>query len=326
VKAAVIDEQHHLDVVDVADPTPGPRDLILDVRACGICGSDLKLVDALPAGLVMGHEFCGVVAAAGTEVAADWREGQLVAGLPLTSCGHCRWCVAGEPTHCASVDRVGVGGSAGAYAQFARIDVSQAVALRDDIGERGALVEPLAVGLHTVAAAELETADRVLVIGAGPVGLAVVTWARRFGAGDIVVSDPSAGRRDAAPAFGATATIDPEHEELGTGFDVVFECVGAPGLIASAAGAIRPRGRIVVAGVCLQPDPLPPGTALMNEATVRWVMYYTRGEFELAARLLERGDIDGDAFITGHTALDDIDAAFRELKGPSAHRKLLVLP
>ena len=72
------------------------------------------------------------------------------------------------------------------------------------------------------------------------------------------------------------------------------------------------------------PDPLPPGTALMNEATVRWVMYHTRGEFELAARLLERGDIDGDAFVTGHTALDGIDAAFRELKGQSAHRKLVM--
>jgi (R,R)-butanediol dehydrogenase / meso-butanediol dehydrogenase / diacetyl reductase len=326
VKAAVIDEQHHLDVVDVPDPTPGPRELVLNVRACGICGSDLKLVDALPPGLVMGHEFCGVVAAAGTDVAADWRAGQLVAGLPLTSCGRCRWCLGGEPTHCETVDRVGVGGSAGAFAQYVRVDVSQAVALDDEIGERGALVEPLAVGLHTVAAAEIEPADRVLVIGAGPVGLAVITWARRFGAGDIVVSDPSAGRRDAAPAFGATATIDPSREGLGTGFDVVFECVGAPGLIASAAGAIRPRGRIIVAGVCLQPDPLPPGTALMNEATVRWVMYYTRGEFELAARLLERGDIDGNAFVTGHTPLEGIDDAFRELKGQSAHRKLLVVP
>jgi (R,R)-butanediol dehydrogenase / meso-butanediol dehydrogenase / diacetyl reductase len=326
VKAAIIDEQHHLDIVDVPDPTPGPRELVLDVRACGICGSDLKLVDALPPGLVMGHEFCGVVAAAGTDVSADWREGQLVAGLPLTSCGRCRWCLGGEPTHCETVDRVGVGGSAGAFAQYVRVDVSQAVALDDEIGERGALVEPLAVGLHTVAAAEIEPADRVLVIGAGPVGLAVITWARRFGAGDIVVSDPSAGRREAAPTFGATATVDPGREELGTGFDVVFECVGAPGLIASAAGAIRPRGRIIVAGVCLQPDPLPPGTALMNETTVRWVMYYTRGEFELAARLLERGDIDGNAFVTGHTPLEGIDDAFRELKSQSAHRKLLVVP
>jgi 2-desacetyl-2-hydroxyethyl bacteriochlorophyllide A dehydrogenase len=274
----------------------------------------------------MGHEFCGVVAATGSDV-SGWREGQLVAALPLVACGHCRWCAVGEPTHCETVDRVGVGGSSGAFAEYVRVDASQAVGLDDSLGEKGALVEPLAVGLHTVAFAELEPADRVLVMGAGPVGLAVTTWARRMGAGEIVVSDPSGGRRDAAPAFGASAVVDPESEELGNGFDVVFECVGAPGLIGAAAGVIRPRGRIVVAGVCLQPDALPPAIPLMREATLRWVMYYTRAEFQLAARLLERGDIDGDAFVTGHTTLDSIDDAFGELKsGRSAHRKLLVVP
>jgi (R,R)-butanediol dehydrogenase / meso-butanediol dehydrogenase / diacetyl reductase len=327
VKAAVVDDHHHLEIVEVSDPTPGPGELVLRVRACGICGSDLKLVETMPAGLVMGHEFCGVVAATGPGVGTDWREGRLVAAFPLVSCGQCRWCAVGEPTHCETVDRVGVGGSSGAFAEYVRVDASQAVALHDDLGEHGALVEPLAVGLHTVAFAELEPGDRVLVIGAGPVGLAVTTWARRLGAGEIVVSDPSAGRREAAPAFGASAVVDPEHEELGDGFDVVFECVGAPGLIATAAGVIRPRGRIVVAGVCLQPDTLPPAVPLLREATLRWVMYYTRAEFQLAARLLERGDIDGDAFVTGHVTLDGIDDAFRELKGGhTAHRKLLVVP
>jgi 2-desacetyl-2-hydroxyethyl bacteriochlorophyllide A dehydrogenase len=326
VQAAVVDAQHHLEVVDVPDPTPRATELVLRVNACGICGSDLKLIEALPAGLIMGHEFCGVVAATGSDV-SGWREGQLVAALPLVACGQCRWCAVGEPTHCETVDRVGVGGSSGAFAEYVRVDASQAIGLDDDLGQHGALVEPLAVGLHTVAFAELEPADRVLVMGAGPVGLAVTTWARRMGAGEIVVSDPSAGRRDAAPAFGASAVVDPASEELGNGFDVVFECVGAPGLIGAAAGVIRPRGRIVVAGVCLQPDALPPGIPLMREATLRWVMYYTRAEFRLAARLLERGDIDGDAFVTGHTTLDNIDDAFRELKsGRSAHRKLLVVP
>jgi 2-desacetyl-2-hydroxyethyl bacteriochlorophyllide A dehydrogenase len=323
----VVDAEHHLAVVDVPDPTPAPRELVVRVQACGICGSDLKLVETMPAGLVMGHEFCGTVVAAGAEAADDWREGRLVATLPLVSCGRCRWCAVGEQTHCEAVDRVGVGGSSGAFAEYVRVDASQAVALHDDLGEHGALVEPLAVGLHTVGFAEVEPADRVLVMGAGPVGLAVTTWARRLGAGEIVVSDPSAGRREAAPQFGASAVVDPEREELGSGFDVVFECVGAPGLIATASSVIRPRGRIIVAGVCLQPDTLPIGLPLMREATLRWVMYYTRAEFELAARLLERGDIDGDAFVTGHSSLDGIDDAFRELKtGNTAHRKVLVVP
>jgi (R,R)-butanediol dehydrogenase/meso-butanediol dehydrogenase/diacetyl reductase len=322
VKAAVVDEQHHLQVVDVPDPTPGPRELVLEVKACGICGSDLNMVDAMPAGAGMGHEFCGVVAAVGAEVAGEWREGQLVAGLPLRSCGRCRWCLGGEPAHCATAD-----GSFSGFAQYVRVDAAHAFALDDHVGERGALVEPLAVGLHTVAAAELDPCDRVLVMGAGPIGLAAILWARRLGAGDIVVSDPSSSRRDAAPKFGASATIDPTYEELGTDFDVVLECVGTPGLIASAVQAIRPRGRIIVPGVCQKPDPLPPWTALMKETTLRWVVYYTRGEFELAARSLDRAELDGDAFITGHTSLNGINDAFDELKSrESRHRKVLVLP
>lgn len=327
MRAAVVDDTHHLEVVDLPDPTPGPGELVVRVAACGICGSDLKTVGVMPAGLVMGHEFCGEVVAAGEAVAPAWPEGTPVAALPLVGCGRCRWCRGGETTHCEEVDRIGVGGGAGAFAEYVRVDAAQSVRLPEHVGELGALVEPLAVGLHTVAAAELEAGDRALVIGAGPVGLAVALWARRLGAGDIVVSDPVAARRDAAVAFGASAVADPSHEDLGTGYDVVFECVGAPGLVDTAVGAIRPRGRVVVAGVCLAPDQLAPGLALVREANVRWVMYYTRSEFELAARLIGTGDLDAASFVTGRIALDGIDAAFAELKsGATTHRKVLVVP
>jgi (R,R)-butanediol dehydrogenase / meso-butanediol dehydrogenase / diacetyl reductase len=327
MKAAVVGEDHGLEVVDLPDPEPGPGELVLRVTACGICGSDLKSVGAMPAGLLMGHEYCGEVAAAGRDAAGRWREGTFVSGFPLVSCGACRWCLAGEPTHCETVDRQGVGGSAGAFAEYVRVDASQAVELPADVGELGALVEPLAVGLHTVVAARLEAGDRVLVIGAGPVGLAVTLWARRLGAGEVVVSDPVEARREAAGAFGATAALDPAHDELGRRYDVVFECVGAAGLIGTALGVIGPRGRVVVAGVCMAADALPAGLPLLREASVQWIIYYTRPEFELCARLLASGDIDGSRFVTGHTDLDGIDASFRELKsGATRHRKVLVVP
>jgi 2-desacetyl-2-hydroxyethyl bacteriochlorophyllide A dehydrogenase len=327
MRAAVVDELHHLAVVELPDPEPGPGDLVLRVRACGICGSDLKTVGVMPAGLVMGHEFCGEVVAAGGEVASTWPAGTHVSALPLVGCGRCRWCMAGEPTHCPTVDRIGVGGGAGAFAEYVRVDAAQSIRLPDAVGDLGALIEPLAVGLHTVVAAELETGDRVLVIGAGPVGLAVSTWARRLGAGDIVVSDPVAARREAAARFGASAAVDPTSDDPGRDFDVVVECVGAPGLIDVAVGLIRPRGRIVVAGVCLAPDQLAPGTPLMREATLRWVMYYTRAEFEMAARLIATADVDAASFVTGRIALDGIDDAFRDLTGgATTHRKVLVVP
>jgi 2-desacetyl-2-hydroxyethyl bacteriochlorophyllide A dehydrogenase len=327
MRAAVVDEHHHLAIDDLPDPAPGPGDLVLRVRACGICGSDLKTVGMMPRGLVMGHEFCGEVVAAGADVAPDWPVGIQASALPLVGCGRCHWCRGGEPTHCPSVDRIGVGGGAGAFAEYVRVDAAQSVRLPEGVGDLGALVEPLAVGLHTVVAAELEVGDRVLVIGAGPVGLAVSTWARRLGAGDIVVSDPVAARRDAAAGFGASGAVDPDSDELGRDFDVVFECVGAPGLIDTAIGVIRPRGRVVVAGVCLAPDQLAPGAPLMLEATLRWVMYYTRAEFALAARLVATGDVDAAAFVTGRVPLDGIDAAFADLKsGTTTHRKVLVVP
>src|SRR5690349_10486508 len=136
--------------MDVDDPVPGPGELVLRTTACGICGSDLKAYSAMPAGLVMGHEFCGEIVAVGTGV-DGWREGQAVAAMPLFACGQCRWCLADQPAHCEKVDYQGVGGAAGAYAEYVRVSAAGTVRLADGIGEFGALVEPLAVGLHTVA-------------------------------------------------------------------------------------------------------------------------------------------------------------------------------
>src|SRR3954469_11223850 len=117
MRAAVLNEDHELVVADVADPSPGPGELVLEVTACGICGSDLKLRSSMPVGMVMGHEFCGVVVAAGTDTDLMWRTGRHVTALPIFGCGRCLPCLAGEPAHCEQADYVGVGGSSGAFAE-----------------------------------------------------------------------------------------------------------------------------------------------------------------------------------------------------------------
>lgn len=104
MRAAVLTDDHTFDVVEVADPSPQPDELVLRVRACGICGSDLKAHKVLPAGSVLGHEFSGEVVAIGTACRERWHEGQHVAAMPLTACGQCRWCLADEPSHCERVD------------------------------------------------------------------------------------------------------------------------------------------------------------------------------------------------------------------------------
>ena len=325
MKAAVLNDRHHFEVADLDDPTPASGELVLRVHACGICGSDLKAYVAMPAGYVLGHEFCGEVVAVGPGT-DGWREGQSVAGLPLFACGQCRWCLADEPAHCEKVDYQGVGGSHGAFAEYVRVNAASAVHLADGVGPFGALVEPLAVGLHTVAAADLRHGDRVLVIGGGNVGAAVSLWARRLGARDVVVSDPVASRRDAAGTFGATDVHDPTAGPPPPGFDVVFECSGVPGMVQAGVDASRVRGRVVVAGVCGVPDTIVPYLAVMKETEVRFAVYYRGREFAAAAELLTSGGVNTDAFVSRRVGLDGVDGAFETLLGPNDERKILVQP
>jgi 2-desacetyl-2-hydroxyethyl bacteriochlorophyllide A dehydrogenase len=166
----------------------------------------------------------------------------------------------------------------------------------------------------------------VLVLGGGNVGAAVALWARRLGAGDVVVSDPAPTRREAAATWGASGVHDPVEGPPPGGFDVAFECAGAPGLIQTAIQSVVPRGRVVVAGVCMSPDEVLPAVALMKEAEIRFAVYYGRKEFASAAALLESGDLDPTAFVSSEVPLADIGATFERLLTTSTERKVLVTP
>jgi 2-desacetyl-2-hydroxyethyl bacteriochlorophyllide A dehydrogenase len=326
MRAAVLTNDHTFSVETVPDPTPEADELVLRTLACGICGSDLKVHTLMPSGSVLGHEFCGEVVAVGRDAAADWREGQLVAALPIRSCGRCRWCLADEPAHCETVDYLGVGGGPGAFAEHVKVSAAHTVALGEGVEEMGALVEPLAVGLHAVAMAQIRPADRVLVIGGGNIGAAVATWARRLGAGEVVVSDLSAARRDAAATFGATDVHDPAAGPPTPGFDVVIECVGAVGLIQTAIDAAATRGRVVVAGVCVAPDPIFPVAAVMKEVEVRFAVYYGGREFRAAADLLAGGGFDAQSFVTSRVELHGVTDAFQRLLAGAEDGKVLIRP
>ena len=325
MRAAVINESHGFDIVDVPDPAPGRDEVLLRVGACGICGSDLKAAANMRVGLVMGHEFAGEIVAVGRD-ADGWREGESVCALPLIGCGACLPCLTGDVAHCARVDMIGVGGSSGAYAEFIRVSARETFAL--PVGtpaDVGALVEPLAVGLHAVERAALRPGDNVLVVGAGPVGLAVALWARHLGAREIAVSDPVEHRRLAAGTFGATAAVDPS-AGIGGPYDVVFECVGVPGMIGECIAAAKVHGRVVVVGVCTKPDPIVPVIALMKELTMHFVVYYRRQDFAYTVAMLRDERINAAPMITDHVDLDAFPAAFEALKSPTTQRKVLVHP
>ena len=333
-----------LAIAEVADPRPGPDEMVLRVRACGICGSDLHMSEVhdasggmkpLPAGAVMGHEFCGEIVELGGNARGKWRVGQRATALPLIGCGACAACLTGIAHRCAQVQYAGMGGMTGAYADYVRVASQETLALPDGVSwEAGAMVEPLAVGLHAVEAARLQPGDAVLVVGAGPVGLAVALWCRQFGARHAIVSDLAPERLALAARCGATDAIDAGRENVverfkrsaGSRPDVVFDCVGVPGSQQLAMDYAPTNGRIVVAGVCMQPDRILPVKAVTKELTVSYVYMYGRKDFALAIEMIDRGRIDPAAMLTGQVGFAGFPDAFDRLRTDKAQCKVLLRP
>jgi threonine dehydrogenase-like Zn-dependent dehydrogenase len=339
MKAAVLRElRKPLQIEEVPDPTPGPAELVLKVHSCGICGSDLHVSDlpyGMPAGTVMGHEFSGVVEEVGKQAAGRFKVGDRVCAMPMIGCGGCAPCITGDGTQCASIQATGLGGVPGAYAEYVRVGMHETLQLPEGIDHRqGAMVEPLAVGLHAVEKAELRPGARVLVIGGGPIGLTVSLWARFFGARAVVMSEKAEGRRELASRFGATDALDPARKEIGPEFakraggppDVVFECVGVPGLIQECMTLAPNRGRVVVVGVCVGPDTIVPAVGVVKELDLRFVVAYHRRDFELTLSLLAQERISSQAMVTDVVDLAGFSAAFEALKKPSSQCKVMLEP
>jgi len=339
MRAAVFRElSKPLAIEIVADPTPKPTDIILRVKNCGICGSDLHMTEAgtimpLPAGSVMGHEFAGEVMEVGSAVKHLWKVGDRVAGFPVICCGDATPCLnwSGRGM-CAKMTPVGLGQAPGAYAEFVRIGASQGYKLPESVSFReGAMVEPLAVGLHAVDMAKMARGATVLVIGAGPVGLATMLWAKFLGARHVIVSEKAEVRKQMAARFGATDAIDPSQPLLGQvekiagkGPDVIFECVGVPGMLMNVMNE-APRGsRIVVAGVCQQPDTIMPLMGIMKELELQFVLGYSPADFDYVIAMIAQDRVDVAHMVTDIVTLDGLPGAFEALRKPSHQCKVML--
>jgi (R,R)-butanediol dehydrogenase/meso-butanediol dehydrogenase/diacetyl reductase len=340
MRAAVFREMSKPLVIEtVPDPEPGPNELILKVKNCGICGSDLHMTEPtsimpLALGSVMGHEFAGEVMAVGRNAAGQWKAGDRVAGFPYICCGEHSPCLnfAGTSRVCGKGISVGLGQSHGAYAEFVKIGASGAFRLPESVSFReGAMVEPLAVGLHAVDMARLPRGATVLVVGAGPVGLSVILWAKFLGARHVIVSEKAETRKKMAARFGATDSIDPgqpiapQVEKIaGKGPDVIFECVGAPGLI-NQTMMEAPRGcRIVVAGVCQQPDTIMPLMGIVKELELQFVLGYRPADFDYVIAMIASDRVDVAPMITDVVDLDKLPGAFEALRKPVHQCKVML--
>lgn len=333
MKAVIFQALHTpLAFQDMPDPTPGEGELVVKVGRCGICGSDLHMTEDAAYGCkhgdVLGHEFAGEVVALGRNT-PDRKVGDLVSVIPLKSCGDCEHCRKGEVQWCASFGLQG-----GGYAEYAVTRPNQCVPLPSDLTlADGAIIEPLAVALHGVNLSGLKTGDKVLVLGAGPIGLAVAFWAKRLGAAKVAVQDISRSQQERALDMGADVfVVDPQNpvasavQGLGGMADIVFECVGVPGLIAQAVEQVRPRGTILLLGLCTKPDTFNSFAMLGKEVRLVTSAFFTVQEYEAALAALEQGAVAPRLMVTSTIALTDTPSAFEALKQRGEQCKVLIAP
>lgn len=283
-------------------------------------------------GTVFGHEFCGTVVGMGAD-AGDFREGDRVVGFPLLGCRRCAACLSGSTAKCREVRLVGVQ-RPGAYAEYVAVSAVESFPLPDTLTEdEGALVEPLAVAHHALERTPRPPGEPVLVLGAGPVGLAVALWARVLGAREVVVSDPVAHRRALAERIGATA-VDPASDDVAEAFatvtggppNVVIECIGRPGAIQHATEAAAVDAHVTLVGACTATDTLEPLVPTMKELTLQFAVYYRRRDFIQTLAYLSSGRLDPRPLVTSVVGLDELPTRFSALMRPSTDCKVLIHP
>jgi threonine dehydrogenase-like Zn-dependent dehydrogenase len=335
---------------DVAIPQPETGQVLVDVKACGICGSDLHFAKhgatmlalgeemraaaggaaAIGSGggvdlgrdVFMGHEFSAEVLELGPNTTGP-APGTIVTSIPilLSSAG--------------VKDLVYTNDLPAGYSEKMVLSAPMLVEVPNGLDPKyAALTEPMAVGLHAVNRSGITTSDGALVLGCGPVGLAVIAAMSLRGIEPIVASDFSPARRELAKVMGAHEVVDPSTENAFDGWSragknkpvVVFDAIGVRGIIDDVFLRAPHRARLVVVGVCMERDTITPFYGISRELSVQFVLGYDPMEFGQSLRSIAEGEYDVKPLITGEVGLDGVPQAFDDLGNPEKHCKILVVP
>jgi len=353
---AAVTRGGRLVVGEVADPLPSSGHVVVKSLAAGICGSDLHaladfahftgLMDSVgvpaldpAADCVFGHEFCAEVVEHGPDTAATLPVGTRVCSVPI---------IVG-PT---GIEQIGYSNTyPGALAEHLVLQEMLLLPVPDGLAtDLAALTEPLAVGEHAVGLADLTEGQPCLVVGCGPVGLAVIAALKGRGHGPVLAADYSPTRRRLAEALGADDVIDPATasphdrwadfgvaktvmERAGASMlggaikdPVIFEAVGVPGMLQSLIADAPPHSRIVVVGVCMHTDAIEPFMAVTKEIELRFSFGYTPAEFAATLERLAAGVPGAELLVTSAVGLGGAPGAFETLRSPGEHGKILVKP
>ncbi|HEX2886762.1 zinc-binding dehydrogenase [Vineibacter terrae] len=357
MRAAIL-RQGNLVVDTVPDPKPGAGQVLVKTLACGICGSDLhahkhghRMVDVsrrvggrepmdLGRDVIFGHEFCAEVLDHGPGTARTLKPGTRVCSVPVVVTAQ------GPRTVGYSNDFPGGFAEQMVLSEPLLIEVPNGLS-----AEHAALTEPLAVGIHAVEKAAVKGDEVPLVIGCGPVGLAVIAALKLKKLHPIIAADFSPARRKLAEQLGADIVVDPARTSPYTTWmdkaalggpapavggpvwtppqykpALVFECVGVPGVLQKIFEGVPRGARVVVVGVCMEVDQVEPMFGITKELNLQFVLGYTPEEFARALRLIAEGAVDAASLITGTVGVGGVKDAFEQLGNPERHTKILVEP
>ncbi|MGE0880666.1 MAG: zinc-binding dehydrogenase [Acidimicrobiia bacterium] len=332
---AVVLTESAVEVAEVADPSPGTGQLLLEVAACGICGTDLHAHSlGIRSGAVLGHEFAGRVVELGAEV-DGFKTGGAVCAMPAMACGQCEFCHRGDVVHCRTVTTIGLGAASGGMADLVVTDTATSFVLHPSVDPViGATVEPMAVALNAMEKAAMGIDEKLLVIGAGPIGLACVLWAKALGVDSVVVSDPVAGRREMAMACGATGVVDPAAEnfvsgvrrELGGRPDAVIDAAGARGTVDQSFDAAPYEGRIVIVGLHTAPEQVTVSKGFHKALVLTFSAWYRVKHFRHTVAMMGAGRLDPTPMVTHRSSLESAPDMFAALRTPNDYGKVLLVP
>lgn len=343
MKAGVLEQVNQVRYGSVADPVLQPGDMLLQVKAATICGTDIRIIrgkktSGIRYPSILGHEFAGVVVENGGH--SQFAKGQPVCVCPQFACGHCEYCIRGAENLCRNLTAMGYEID-GAFAEYVRIPARGVAAgnvfpMPEGLSfEAAALAEPLSCVMNGQELVSVKLGDTVTILGAGPIGILHVKLARFAGARRIIVSEPNELRRQAALKEGADMVVDPGSEDLfervreasdGLGADVAICAIGVPSLANDAIRLVRNRGRVSLfagfsKGVQAEIDV---NAIHYNELLVTGSFGLTRLQFERSLKLMASGHLKLDSLLTHRFKLEDIETALQVAEQGSAIKVAVV--
>jgi L-iditol 2-dehydrogenase len=327
MKALLLSEYKQLEVVSLPIPVPGPREVLVQVAACGICGSDVHGYDGssgrrIPP-VIMGHEAAGTIAAVGSEV-SGLAEGERVTFDSTAYCGVCEFCRRGEVNLCDDRQVIGVSCAefkrAGAFAEYVTVPAHIVYRLPDTLSfAEAAMLEAVSVALHAARISELAGGETALVIGAGMIGLLVLQAARAAGCSRVFVADVDATRLKLAADLGADGTINADgivqqilDNSAGRGADVVFEAVGRNETVVAAIDCVRKGGKVTLIGNIVPEVSMPLQKVVTRQIRLQGSCA-SAGEYPQAIELISTGKVKVARLITAIAPLSDGPAWFQRL-------------